>query len=155
MKFEDQVSFTRFHAHCSQKYIEVISRAGGPSREKLCPRSWMYGPSRFSEVHTFKTEDKVFLDTDRPRPGNNIFIFLLSFTSGKCMKNRRVNQECFYCGATCAKKLQEYHSNALTNVKNCQCHTKYGEVILKTSTEWSLQLMMSRAVWNPAERSGS
>ena len=28
---------------------------------------------------------------------------------------------------TCAKKLQEYHSNALMNVKNCQCHTKYGE----------------------------
>ena len=75
-------------------------------------------------------------------------LFLLSFTSGKCMKNRRVNQECFYCGATCAKKLQEYHSNALTNVKNCQCHTKYGEVILKTH-------LMSRAVRNPAERSGS
>ena len=50
-------------------------------------------------VRTFKTLGKVFLDMDRPRPGNNIFIFLLSFTSGKCMKNRHVNQECFYCGA--------------------------------------------------------
>ena len=41
----------------------------------------MYGPSHFGEGRAFKTEGKVFLDTDRPRPGNNIFIyFLLSFT---------------------------------------------------------------------------
>ena len=40
----------------------------------------MAGPSRFGEGRAFKTEGKVFLDTDRPRPGNNIFIFLLSFT---------------------------------------------------------------------------
>ena len=33
------------------------------------------------EGRAFKTEGKVFLDTDRPRPGNNIFIFLLSFTN--------------------------------------------------------------------------
>ena len=51
----------------------------------------MYGPSRFGEVRAFKTEGKLFLDTDRPRPGNNILIFLLSSTSGICMKNRRVS----------------------------------------------------------------
>ena len=44
----------------------------------------MYGPSRFDEDRAFKTEGKGFLDTDRPRPGNNIlwrkvFIFWLSF----------------------------------------------------------------------------
>ena len=47
------------------KYIYFISRAGGPYREKLCPRSWMYG--------------KVFPDTDRPRPGNNIFFFAIIY----------------------------------------------------------------------------
>ena len=36
----------------------------------------MYGPSRFGEGRAYKTEGKVFLDTDRPRPGNNIFIFI-------------------------------------------------------------------------------
>ena len=35
----------------------------------------MYGPSHFGEGRAFKTEGKVFLDTDRPRPGNNIYLF--------------------------------------------------------------------------------
>ena len=73
---------------------EVISR-----REVRIEKNFARGLECTDQAASARTEGKVFLDTDRPRPGNNIFIFLLSFTSGKCMKNRRVNQECFYCGA--------------------------------------------------------
>ena len=61
----------------------VISRAGSPYREKLCPRSWMYDPSRFGEGRAFKTKGKVFLDTDRPRPVNNILIFCYHLQKNK------------------------------------------------------------------------
>ena len=40
------------------RYIYVICRPGGPYWEKLCQRSW----------------DKVFRNTYRPRPANNVFI---------------------------------------------------------------------------------
>ena len=39
----------------------------------------MYDPSCFGEDYAFKTEGKVFLSIDQPRPGNNAFIMLLSF----------------------------------------------------------------------------
>ena len=53
--------------------IFVIYRPGGPYQEKLCPRSRMYGPRPQAEVCAFQTKGKVFLDTDWPRSGNNIF----------------------------------------------------------------------------------
>ena len=53
----------------------------------------MYGPSRFSEGRAFKTKGKVLLDTDRPRTGNNIFIFLLSFTNENQTVCRDVHAE--------------------------------------------------------------
>ena len=129
------------------KYIEVISRVG---RSISSPRSWTYGLSRFGEVRTFKTEGKVFLDTDRPRPGNNILIFLLSFTSGKCTKNRCVNQECFYCGAW---RVQKSFRNTI------QMHWRMSKTVnVIPNTEksfwkpWDFEILFS---WWCRERSGT
>ena len=49
---------------------EVLMRKTVPEILNVC-----------GEGRAFKTEGKVFLDTDRPRPGNNIFTFLLLFTN--------------------------------------------------------------------------
>ena len=46
---------------------------------KTLPEVLTYGPSRFGKVRAFKPEGKVFLDTDRPRPGNNIYFFAVVY----------------------------------------------------------------------------
>ena len=59
---------------------------GGRSvSRKVCLRSWMYGPSRFGEGRAFKTEGKVFLDTDRPRETNenrNVYLNMCMPSAG-------------------------------------------------------------------------
>ena len=57
----------------------VIYRPEGLHQENLCPRSRMYGPRPQAEVSAFKTEGKVSLDKDRPRPVSNLFIPPLKF----------------------------------------------------------------------------
>ena len=49
----------------------VISRPESVRIEKNFARGLVHG-----EGHAFKTEAKVFLDTDRPRPGNNMYLFI-------------------------------------------------------------------------------
>ena len=71
-------SWARWPAQFSL-YIYVIYQPGGPYREKLCPRSWMYRPRPQAEVLAFKTEGKVFLNTDWPRAVNIIFIFIILY----------------------------------------------------------------------------
>ena len=52
------------------KYIDVIRRPGDPYREKLCLRSRVWPEAAAAE-------GTVFPYTDRSRPVNNVFIFLL------------------------------------------------------------------------------
>ena len=85
-----------------------------PYREKLC-----------GEVRTFKTEGKVFLDTDWPRPGNNIYFFVVAYEWKMYEEQTCKPRMLLLWRMTCAKKLQEYHSNVLTNVKNCQKFVRF------------------------------
>ena len=75
---EPEEEIGKFRRFSAKTY--VIYRPGSPYREKRCPRSRMYGPRAAAEasVHS-RPRAKFFLDTDRPRPVNNILIFPLKF----------------------------------------------------------------------------
>ena len=64
---------------CKNVKLSNWKLPGGLHQENLCPRSRMYGPRSQAEVSEFKTEGKVFLDKDRPRPVGNLFISPLNF----------------------------------------------------------------------------
>ena len=55
-------------------YIYLIDRVRGPYWENIGPRSWQYGPSRFGEVRTKKTEGRYSPSTARANSVNKIFI---------------------------------------------------------------------------------
>ena len=54
--------------------IEVISRAGGPYREKLCPRSWMYAAR---SVHSRLRAKFFSIGTDQGREITYLFFWIL------------------------------------------------------------------------------
>ena len=55
-------------------YIYLIDRVRGPYWENIGPRSWQYGPSRFGEVRTRKTEGRYSPSTARANSVNKRFI---------------------------------------------------------------------------------
>ena len=57
-----------------KKYIYLIDRVRGPYWENIGPRSWQYGPSRFGEVRTRKTEGRYSPSTARANSVNKRFI---------------------------------------------------------------------------------
>ena len=56
------------------RYIYLIDRVRGPYWENIGPRSWQYGPSRFGEVRTRKTEGRYSPSTARANSVNKRFI---------------------------------------------------------------------------------
>ena len=87
----------RFTINVHWRY--VIYPLGGPSREKLCPRSWMYRLKQQSVLCAFNIEGKVFLYLDQPKPVNDIFIFSLVI-SGLWIHNACIKIT-FIVGFTC------------------------------------------------------
>ena len=67
----DAKSIVRYY---SSQYIYLIARVRGPYWENIGPRSWQYGPSRFGEVRTRKTEGRYSPSTARANSVNKRFI---------------------------------------------------------------------------------
>ena len=80
----------------------------------------MYGPRLQAEARSSKAEDKVFLDTDRPRPLNNTFIFPLEI----CLKVRygllltQSARDSFYCGISEWRVELKKKNNIQTPITN-------------------------------------
>ena len=64
----------KFPLQPHQEYIYLIDRVRGPYWQNIGPRSWQYGPSRFGEVRTKKTEGRYSPSTARANSGNKRFI---------------------------------------------------------------------------------
>ena len=77
----DIFPITQTKPYCWNIYMLFSSREVGPYWEKLCPRSWIppeaAGLGRYSRQRA-----QFFLNTDRPRLVNNIFIFFYNTTKG-------------------------------------------------------------------------
>ena len=78
-RFEPQTFLTMFLRLIEQHFINIYYLPAGRSvLRKTVPEVLSTARGRRPRA-VLKTEGTVFLNTDRPRPANNIFIFFLLF----------------------------------------------------------------------------